>query len=334
MIAAGRHDRGDARRSGRGPHARLAGRPDPGAARSSSRSGWWRRRSAARRSAPRSSGARPRPPSTGSSAIRSRTARWLYLYDADDDSPPSEYNVVRHAGVTMGLYQAAAAGLPGALRSADRGTEWALDRLLERDGWAALDGRGPGHHGRDRAPGRRADDPPGGHGRHALRRRAAPARALPASLRPSRRARCSRRTTRRAGRRCPASTPSTTPGEAYWALARLHRAFPGEALGRGRGPHRRLPGDVARRGRGSLAADPRSLGRLRHVRDRGVPRARPPAAHRGRGRLRAPPSRAVRRPGPVGQPAVRALGPAGAGQRRAPWRRLRRDRRGSHRAGG
>jgi hypothetical protein len=67
---------------------------------------------------------------------------WVYLYRADDDSTSSEYNEVRHAGVTMGLYQAAAAGLPGALRSADRGTDWALDRLLRRDGWAALEGQG------------------------------------------------------------------------------------------------------------------------------------------------------------------------------------------------
>ena len=68
---------------------------------------------------------------------------WLYLYDTDDDSvPEEEYNEVRHAGVTMGLYQAAAAGLPGALRSADRGTEWALDRLVRHDGWAALEGDG------------------------------------------------------------------------------------------------------------------------------------------------------------------------------------------------
>src|SRR5688572_15500079 len=68
---------------------------------------------------------------------------WLYLYDTDDDSvPEEEYNEVRHAGVTMGLYQAAAAGLPGALRSADRGTEWALDRLVRGDGWAALEGDG------------------------------------------------------------------------------------------------------------------------------------------------------------------------------------------------
>ena len=37
---------------------------------------------------------------------------WLYLYDERDDSTSSEYNDVRHAGVTMGLYQAAAAGFP------------------------------------------------------------------------------------------------------------------------------------------------------------------------------------------------------------------------------
>ncbi len=47
---------------------------------------------------------------------------WLYEYNAEEDTTAAEYNEVRHAGVTMGLYQAAAAGLPGALDSADRGT--------------------------------------------------------------------------------------------------------------------------------------------------------------------------------------------------------------------
>src|SRR5918999_5939441 len=67
---------------------------------------------------------------------------WLYEYNADDDTTASEYNEVRHAGVTMGLYQAAAAGLPGALRAADRGTEWALARVTEREGWTAFEGAG------------------------------------------------------------------------------------------------------------------------------------------------------------------------------------------------
>jgi small neutral amino acid transporter SnatA (MarC family) len=63
---------------------------------------------------------------------------WLYQYDERDDSVVHDYNLVRHAGVIMALYQAAAAGLPGAQASADRGTEWARDNLLERDGWAAF----------------------------------------------------------------------------------------------------------------------------------------------------------------------------------------------------
>jgi small neutral amino acid transporter SnatA (MarC family) len=64
---------------------------------------------------------------------------WLYEYRRDDDSSTPEYNDVRHAGAVMALYQAADAGHhPGALRAADRGTAWALDRLTERDGWAAV----------------------------------------------------------------------------------------------------------------------------------------------------------------------------------------------------
>ena len=69
---------------------------------------------------------------------------WLYEYDAvKDQETGSPYNVVRHAGAVMGLYQAATAGIPGALESADRGVEWARDHLVERDGWVAVsfDGR-------------------------------------------------------------------------------------------------------------------------------------------------------------------------------------------------
>jgi small neutral amino acid transporter SnatA (MarC family) len=63
---------------------------------------------------------------------------WLYLYDSGTDKVALEYNVVRHSGVTMSLYQAGAAGIPGARDSADRGLEWALDHLVDRDGWAAV----------------------------------------------------------------------------------------------------------------------------------------------------------------------------------------------------
>src|SRR3954453_14084167 len=67
---------------------------------------------------------------------------WLYLYDGDHDSISPEYDMVRHTGAAMGLYRAAYEGLPRALRSADRGAEWALDRLIERDDWAAVEYQG------------------------------------------------------------------------------------------------------------------------------------------------------------------------------------------------
>jgi small neutral amino acid transporter SnatA (MarC family) len=155
---------------------------------------------------------------------------WVYIYDADDDSIPPEYNAVRHSGVTMGLYQAAAAGLPGALRSADRGTEWALDTLLERDGWAAVEYLGEVSTGASAllAAGL------------AYRREATGETRYDGVL-------------RRLGRFLLAQTEPTGAvlayydedvgapaageyskyytGEAYWALALLHRAFPGEQWG-------------------------------------------------------------------------------------------------------
>jgi small neutral amino acid transporter SnatA (MarC family) len=65
---------------------------------------------------------------------------WLYQYDrATDSEVTSEpYNLVRHAGGVMGLYQAATAGIDGALESADRGVEWARERLVDHDDWTAL----------------------------------------------------------------------------------------------------------------------------------------------------------------------------------------------------
>jgi small neutral amino acid transporter SnatA (MarC family) len=155
---------------------------------------------------------------------------WLYLYDADDDSTPSEYNEVRHAGVTMGLYQAAAAGLPGALDSADRGTEWALDRLLERDDWAALifDGRvatgssallAAGLAIRREATGdSRYDDVLRRLGRFLLAQ-TEPSGAVLAEYDPA------------SGAPVAGGYSKYYTGEAYWALARLHRAFPDQGWG-------------------------------------------------------------------------------------------------------
>jgi small neutral amino acid transporter SnatA (MarC family) len=157
---------------------------------------------------------------------------WLYLYNADDDSTPSEYNSVRHAGAAMGLYQAAAAGLPGALRSADRGTEWALDRRVERNGWAAaapLEERAETGSTallvaglvirREYSGDRRYDD--------VLRRLG---RFLLAQTEPSGAVLASYDLAR--GRPVAGEYSKYFTGEAYWALASLHRAFPGEGWGR------------------------------------------------------------------------------------------------------
>lgn len=156
---------------------------------------------------------------------------WLYLYDADDDSiPDDEYNEVRHAGVTMGLYQAAAAGLPGALRSADRGTEWALDRLIRSDGWAALEGDGRVTTGatallaagltiRREATGDSRYDEVLGELGSFLEAQTEPSGAVLASYDTA------------SGAPVPDEYSKYYTGEAYWALGRLHRAFPSDGWG-------------------------------------------------------------------------------------------------------
>lgn len=65
--------------------------------------------------------------------------RWLYAYDAERSEAIDDYNVVRHAGVMMSLYQAAAQRDDlDALRSADAGLVWALERMVDANGGRAL----------------------------------------------------------------------------------------------------------------------------------------------------------------------------------------------------
>lgn len=64
--------------------------------------------------------------------------RFLYEFDRAAGRPSAEYNEVRHAGVTMSLYQLAAAGNPAYIDAAERGLQRALGRLMRRDGWAAV----------------------------------------------------------------------------------------------------------------------------------------------------------------------------------------------------
>jgi small neutral amino acid transporter SnatA (MarC family) len=155
---------------------------------------------------------------------------WLYLYDADDDRASPDYNVVRHMGAGMGLYQAAASGVPGALEVADRGTEWALDRLIERNDWAAPRYQGEVSAGatallvaglaerRTSTGGDRHDELLDRLGRFLLGQ-TEPSGAVLAFYDVA------------GGRPVPGVYSKYYTGETYWALARLHRLFPGGPWG-------------------------------------------------------------------------------------------------------
>ena len=64
--------------------------------------------------------------------------RWLYRYDRDTGELDERPHLVRHAGVTMSLYQADAAGIDGARAIADRGTRWALRQRVDTGEGEAL----------------------------------------------------------------------------------------------------------------------------------------------------------------------------------------------------
>jgi hypothetical protein len=156
---------------------------------------------------------------------------YVYLYDKESDQAPIAYNEVRHAGVTMSLYQAAGRlGDREALTAADNGLAWMEANLVRHRDWAALTASG--------WPDRPAL------GASALmvvslaERRLATADAQYDGL------------MREVGRylralqrddggfhvawQIDADVPDTVgtsryyPGEALWALALLHEAFPGE----------------------------------------------------------------------------------------------------------
>ncbi len=62
---------------------------------------------------------------------------YLYEYNAEDDHDLGGYNVVRHAGVTMAVFQyAGTTGDLSVLPTADRGLDWMTASMLRRDGWA------------------------------------------------------------------------------------------------------------------------------------------------------------------------------------------------------
>jgi hypothetical protein len=64
--------------------------------------------------------------------------RFLYGYDVATDEINEDYNIVRHGGATMSLYQLAAAGHLEFLEPADRALGWLLERRIDRDDWSAI----------------------------------------------------------------------------------------------------------------------------------------------------------------------------------------------------
>jgi hypothetical protein len=64
--------------------------------------------------------------------------RFVYEYDRRTGDASPSYNIIRHAGALLGLYQLAALGHPEGLATADRALGYARTNLLERDGWVAL----------------------------------------------------------------------------------------------------------------------------------------------------------------------------------------------------
>jgi hypothetical protein len=70
--------------------------------------------------------------------VQAPDGSYLYEYDAKSGAATPTYSAVRHAGVTMSLYQRSAGGDPSGLAVADRGAAWMEANLIRRDGWAAL----------------------------------------------------------------------------------------------------------------------------------------------------------------------------------------------------
>lgn len=63
---------------------------------------------------------------------------YVYEYDRSNDTEPGGYNIVRHAGVTMSLYQLAAAGDLSVLPAADLGMQYMVNNLYRHNDWAAF----------------------------------------------------------------------------------------------------------------------------------------------------------------------------------------------------
>jgi hypothetical protein len=69
-------------------------------------------------------------------AAQSPDGTYVYEYDRGANVEPGGYNYVRHAGVTMSLYQLASSGDRSVLPTADAGMAFMLDNLYDHGDWA------------------------------------------------------------------------------------------------------------------------------------------------------------------------------------------------------
>jgi len=154
---------------------------------------------------------------------------YVYEYNRETDTDPGGYNVVRHAGVTMSLYQLAAAGDLSVLPAADKGLAYMTRNMYRYDDWAAfqnpLDGSVQlgssalmlaGLMERRTATGDTTYD--------ELSREVA--RAMLALQLPD--GAFLNRWDRANNAPVPELRSKYATGEAFWALAMMHEAFPGE----------------------------------------------------------------------------------------------------------
>jgi hypothetical protein len=148
--------------------------------------------------------------------------RFLYGYFADRDEVSSDYNITRHAGVLDALYRV------GRIRAADDGLRYVRDNLVHHDGWTAFAPVGEYAsaganalllvaliHRRQATGDVRYD---------GLARRLA--RFLVAQQRPDGSVLLYWRPDTR--RRVPGVFGTYSTGEAFYALALMHRTFPAE----------------------------------------------------------------------------------------------------------
>lgn len=155
--------------------------------------------------------------------------RYVYEYNRETDVFPDDYNVVRHAGVTMSLYHAAASGMPQFMEPADRGQAYMDQNMYRFEDWAAF--RQPGSSRLQLGSSslmlvglafRRMAD--GDERYDELMRETA--RFLVTLQRPDGSFLADWDTATKAP--VPTITSKYATGEAFWALALMHDAFPGE----------------------------------------------------------------------------------------------------------